>query len=147
MELNQKAVELKNKVVDSVEEWGTMLIDTYVSENQKLKPFSVYLKRGLHNSLARYDDKIQEMIDNTMLFIGDENGEYELGRVFDDALEMFNDMDEMDVALGPVDATIGRGAIRIHIPRNAFTAVIFGDTGAIKITGEDIKELRDLFVD
>ena len=146
MELKQKTIELKNKMVGSVEEWGARLIDTYVADNQRLKPFSVYLKRGLHNGLARYDDKIQEMLDNTMLFIGDENGEYELGQVFDDAMEMFNDMDEMDVALGPVDATIGKGSIRIHIPRNAFTSILFGDTGAIRITGEDIKELRDLFV-
>lgn len=145
--LQQKALELKNKVVSSLDVWGNNLIDSFVADKPKLKPLSVYIKRGLTNGLAKYDNKISKGIDNAMLFIGDKDGNYDTSKVFDDVMAMFKDMDQTDLDLGPLKATIGKGVIKIKIPDNMFTSMLFGDTGAIKITESDLIELKNLFTE
>ena len=145
--LQQKALELKNKVVSSLDVWGNNLIDSFVADKPKLKPLSVYIKRGLTNGLAKYDNKISKGIDNAMLFIGDKDGNYDTSKVFDDMMAMFKDMDQTDLDLGPLKATIGKGVIKLKIPDNMFTSMLFGDTGAIKITESDIIELKNLFTE
>lgn len=145
--LPQKALELKNKVVSSLDTWGNNLIDSFVSDKPRLKPLSVYMKRGLTNGLVRYDGKITKAVDDAMMFIGDENGNYDTSKIFDDVMSMFKDMDEMNFNLGPLDGTIGKGIIRIKIPNNMFTSMLFGDTGAIKITESDIMDLKTLFIE
>lgn len=145
--LQQKALELKNKVVSSLDVWGSNLIDSFVADKPKLKPLSVYIKRGLTNGLAKYDNKISKGIDNAMLFIGDKDGNYDTSKVFDDVMAMFKDMDQTDLDLGPLKATIGKGIIKIKIPDNMFTSMLFGDTGAIKITESDLTELKNLFTE
>lgn len=142
-----KALELKSKITDALGQWGNNLIDSFVADKPKLKPLSIYLKRGLNNGLARYDGKVQKAVDNAMMFIGDEEGNYDMNQVFDDAMLMFKEMDDMNVNLGPLEATIGKGVIKIHVPDNIFTSMLFGQTGAIKITESDILELRNLFLE
>ena len=133
--LQEKALELKSKIVDSIDVWGKNLIDSFVSDKPKLKPLSVYMKRGLTNGLARYDNKITKSVDNIMLFISDEKGNYDTAKVFDDAMSMFKDMDEMNFNI-----------IKIKIPDSMFTSFFFGNTGAIKITESDLTELKNLFI-
>lgn len=145
--LQQKALELKNKVVSSLDAWGNNLIDSFVADKPKLKPLSVYIKRGLTNGLAKYDNKISKGIDNAMLFIGDKDGNYDTSKVFDDVMAMFKDMDQTDLDLGPLKTTIGKGVIKIKIPDNMFTSMLFGDTGAIRITESDLTELKNLFTE
>lgn len=144
--LQEKALELKSKIVDSIDVWGKNLIDSFVSDKPKLKPLSVYMKRGLTNGLARYDNKITKSVDNIMLFITDEKGNYDTAKVFDDAMSMFKDMDEMNFNIGPLSGIIGKGVIKIKIPDSMFTSFFFGNTGAIKITESDLTELKNLFI-
>lgn len=142
-----KAIELKDKITGALGKWGNNLVDTFVADKPKLKPLSVYMKRGLKNGLTRYDDKVKNAVDNVMMFVTDEDGNYDMEQVFDDALAMFKDMDDMNVSLGAFDATIGKGMIKIHIPDNMFTSMLFGKAGAIKITESDILELKNLFLE
>lgn len=145
--LTEKALELKSKITDALGQWGNNLIDTFVADKPKLKPLSVYMKRGLTNGLVRYDGKVQNAVDNMMMFVTDEEGNYDMNQVFEDAMSMFKEMDDMKVNLGPLDATIGKGIIKIHVPDNIFTSMLFGKTGAIKITESDILELKNLFLE
>lgn len=145
--LPEKAIELKTKIVDALGTWGNNLIDTFVADKPRLKPLSVYMKRGLNNGLARYDRKVQKSVDDVMMFIGDENGNYDMGQVFDDTMEMFKEMDNVDINMGPLVATVGKGVIRVKIPNNVFTSMLFGDTGAIKITESDLLDLKNLFLE
>ena len=142
-----KALELKSKITNALGEWGNGLIDTFVADKPKLKPLSVYLKRGLNNGIVRYDNKIQGAVDNVMMFIGDEEGNYNMGQVFNDVMAMFKEMDETNINLGPLDAVVGKGMIKVKIPNNMFTSMLFGDTGAIKITEGDLLELKNLFLE
>lgn len=144
--LQAKALELKEKLTRAVREWGNNLVDTFVSGKPGLKPVSVYLKRGLNNAMTRFDGKVQESVDNVMMFIGDENGNYDMKSVFDDLIQMFKEMDETPVKLGMLDATVGKGVIKINIPDNVFASLLFGKAGAIKITESDIIELKDMFL-
>ena len=145
--LTEKAVELKSKITDALGEWGNNLIDTFVADKPKLKLLSVYMKRGLNNGLVRYDGKVQDAVDNMMMFVTDEDGNYDMNQVFDDVMSMFKEMDETNVNLGPLDAVIGKGMIKVKIPNNIFTSMLFGDTGAIKITEGDLLELKNLFLE
>lgn len=146
MELSRAAEDLKRKAIDSIEEWGESLIDSYVSGNRKLEPLRIYLKRGLHNGLARGEEKIDKLASDVLLFLGDENGNYDSKQVASDLLKMFEEMDDVDVKVGPVDMTVGKGVIRIHIPRNPLMGMFFGDTSAVKITKSDIEELIEIFI-
>ena len=146
MEAKEKITEIKNRLVDSVERWGGSLIDTLGEQHPKISPLKLYIKRGLHNSLSRYDAEIERAIDNVMLFVGDERGEYQVSEVWDDLLGILGEMDEMDISLGVVDATIGKGNIAIHLPRNPIIGMFFGDVGTVRITGEDLRELKNIFI-
>ena len=57
---------------------------------------------------------------------------------------IFRDMDEIPFSLGLTAGTIGKGVIRIQIPDNIFTNILFGNMGSIKVTESDIKDLFDL---
>lgn len=40
----------------------------------------------------------------------------------------------------------GKGVIRFVIPNNPITGLLFGDTEAIRITEEDLKELKEIII-
>lgn len=144
MDLTQKSLDLKCKVIDSLKVWADQRIDKLVFDNPKLKPMSVYIKRGINNLIAREDVKFADYIDNAMLFIADENGNYDTKMLFDDCMKMFKDMDEMPFSIGGIKGSVGKGIIRIPVPENMFTSMVFGNMGAIKITDADFIELKTL---
>lgn len=145
MEAKDKLISLKNKMVDSLEVWADNRIDDFVSQNPNLKVASVYMKRGAKNYLARERDKIENVIDNASLFICDEDGNIDADMLFKDMMTMFKDMDETPFGKGFLQGTIGKGMIRFKLPDNPVFNLMFGNTGAIKITEADFIELKDLF--
>lgn len=146
-DLNGKALELKNKVTEGVLRWIEERVDSLVEDNPGLRPAGKYLKRGLSNMIRRENDKIEKSIGNLMLFIADENGNYDLDMLLDDALSMFQAMPERPFDLGLFHGTVGNGVIRVQLPDNPLVSFLMGDTGAIKITGDDIKELKSILAE
>jgi hypothetical protein len=145
MDIKQKSLELKQKLIDSLSVWADDRITAFANGNPKLKTISVYLKRGANNIIKKYDNEIGKMIENAMIFIADENGNYNLNILFDDIMSMFKNMEEIPVNLGLMTITIGKGAIRIPIQKNAFTSILLGkDIGAIRITESDFVELKNI---
>lgn len=144
MDIKQKSLDLKQKFIDSLSVWADDRITVFTNSNPNLKPMSIYLKRGASNIIKKYDDEIDKMINSAMIFIADENGNYNLNALFDDIMTMFKDMEEMPINIGPMTVTVGKGNIRIPIPKNTFTNVIFGDTSAIRITQSDFVELKNI---
>lgn len=106
---------------------------------------STYLKRGVRNWIAREDCRIDKMVDNAALFIADENGNINTDVIINDFLEMFKVMDVQKANMGIFDIEYGKGEIKIIIPRNPIIDIFMGDLGQIKITCEDILEIKDLF--
>lgn len=145
MEAKEKLLGLKDKMIDSLEAWADNRIDDFVSQNPNLKVASVYMKRGAKNYLARERGKIENVIDNAALFICDEDGNVDGDMLFKDMMTMFKDMEETPFGKGLFQGTIGKGTIRLKLPDNPVFNLMFGNTGAIKITEADFIELKELF--
>lgn len=145
MEAKEKLLDLKNKTIDLLEVWIDGRIDDFVAQNPNLKIASVYMKRGAKNYLARERGKIENVIDNAALFICDEQGNIDADMLFKDMMTMFREMDETPFGKGLVQGTVGKGIIRLKLPDNPIFNLMFGNTGAIKITEADFLELKELF--
>lgn len=147
MELKQNSLELKNKLISSVRQWADQRIDAFFTENKQFKPVSLYMKRAVNNLLVREDMKIEGWVDNAMLFIADENGEYSAETLFDDAMTIFKEMEEKTFNTGMINGSIGKGQIRIELPNNPIRSFLFGDMKAIRITDADFEELRTIITE
>lgn len=147
MELKQNSLELKNKLISSVRQWADQRIDAFFTENKQFKPVSLYMKRAVNNLLIREDVKIEGWVDNAMLFIADENGEYSAETLFDDAMTIFKEMEEKSFNTGMINGSIGKGQIRIELPNNPIRSFLFGDMKAIRITDADFEELRTIITE
>ena len=142
---NNELDKLKNDLLVNMEEWATYKIDTLVECKPNLKVASTYLKRGVRNWIARENCRIDKMVDNVALFIADEHGNINTDVIIDDFLEMFNVMDVQKANMGIFDIEYGKGEIKINIPHNPVIDLFMGDLGQIKITCDDILEIKDLF--
>ena len=142
---NSELGKLKSDLLANMEEWANYKIDSLVESRPNLKVASTYLKRGVRNWVARENKRIDSMIDNVALFISDEQGNINIDVIIDDFLEMFKAMDVQEVNMGVFDVEYGKGEIKINIPHNPILDMLMGDLGQIKITTEDILEIKDLF--
>ena len=118
MELKQQALELKSRLVNSVEIWAEERVDSFVSGNTAFKPLGKYLKRGVHNIIVQKDKEITEKVEGFMLFVADENGNYDKEELFDDAMNVFKIMKPYKFEQGFLKGTIGEGSILIELPDN-----------------------------
>lgn len=137
--------KLKSDLLANMEEWANDKIDALVECRPNLKMASTYLKRGVRNWIARENGRIDKMVDNIALFISDEEGNINTDVVIDDFLEMFKAMDVQKVDMGIFGVEYGKGEIKINIPHNPILDMLMGDLGQIRITCEDILEIKDLF--
>lgn len=145
MDVKDKLIGFKDKAINSLEVWINGRIDDFVSQNPNMKVASVYMKRGAKNYLARERGKIEKTIDNAALFICDEEGNIDSDMLLNDMLTMFKEMDEIPFGKSIIQGTIGKGTIRFNLPDNPVFNLMFGNTGAIKITEADFLELKELF--
>lgn len=89
MELKQQALELKSRLINSVEIWAEERVDSFVSGNTAFKPLGKYLKRGVHNILVQKDKEITDKVEGFMMFVADENGNYDKEELFEDAINFY----------------------------------------------------------
>jgi hypothetical protein len=82
------------------------------------------------------------MLNNIALFVVDENGEYNLPKFVDDMTEVVKTMDETPWNIGIISGTLGKGKLRVHIPDNILTRLIFGESGAVCFSADDIAKMR-----
>ena len=146
MELKEKLEAVKTKFNRAAHTWIDDRIDDFTRNNPQLKTVSTYLKRGAKNYLLKEDKKINELIDGLSLFICDENGNIDVNMLFDDFIEMFNSMEEREFNLDILKGNLGSGAMKIEIPNNLLTNLVFGNMGYIRITSGDLVELKKLFI-
>ncbi len=147
MDLKQQSLELKSQLINSVEIWADERINTFASSNQNFAPLSKYLKRGVHNLLIQKDKEITNTIEGAMLFVADENGNYDKEEVFDDVMNIFKTMKPYKFEQGFIKGTIGQGSILIELPDNGLMNFFLGDSNAIRITEADFLELKSIFTE
>lgn len=138
---------LKEKMLGSLDTWLKGRIDEMVSDNPALSLPSVYIKRGCHNILNKYEGKISQSIDNAALFLADENGDINTNTLFADAMEIFKGLEDNTFDIGLVQGVVGKGRISITLPDNIFTNIIFGNKKTITFNENDFMELKSLFVE
>ena len=138
---------LKEKMLDSLDTWLKGRVDEMVSDNPALSLPSVYIKRGCHNILNKYEGKISQSIDNAALFLADENGDINTNTLFADAMEIFKELEDNTFDIGLIQGVVGKGRISITLPDNIFTNIIFGNKKTITFNENDFLELKSLFVE
>ena len=138
---------LKDKILDSLDLWLEERIDDMIKDNTSLAIPSVYLKRGCHNIINKYEGKISEGIDNAALFFTDENGNIDAKTVFEDIMKIFSSMEETSFDLGIIKGIVGKGKISLTLPDNILTNIVFGSNKAITLNENDFLELKELLLE
>jgi hypothetical protein len=146
MNIYTEGAAMKKKVADAIEEWALEIVDGFTSGNPRMTMTGVYIKNGIRNYRKREEAKWDKMIDDAALFIADEKGEVDMDKVFKDAMQYLNDVEEMPISLGLFDGTIGKGTIKIHIPDNMLMRLLFGENSALILREADFKALKEMMV-
>lgn len=142
--IKENTAELTGNLKVAVKNWVNGKIDELASNRPKLKAASVYLKRGLSNYMEREDKRINSMIDGISLFVADKDGNIDTDMLIDDAVTMFKSMDMASYDVSAFNIEYGRGIITVNIPHNFFLDMIFGDLGQIRITADDLLEIKQM---
>lgn len=144
--MNTTIEHIKEKAATALQSWVDSKIDNLVNAHPNLAVASVYLKRGMKNCIIHYDERINSFIDKMAMFICDEDGNINIDTVFSDLMSAFANMPEQEFRFGFVNGTLGKGVIRIILPQNLFARLLFSDIEAIRITKEDLLELKTVLL-
>lgn len=144
MYLKEETAKLTADLKKAVRTWADGKINELSASRPKLKMASTYLKRGLDNWLDREEKRIGSVVDGLTLFVADKDGKIDTGTLIDDAVDMFKEMDVAYADMGIFGVEYGKGAVTINIPHNVFLDMIFGDLGQIRITADDLLEIKEL---
>lgn len=134
--------KFKGDFKTAIQEWVEYRIDELFPNKPQTK---VLLKRGLNNYLSRADGKLNGMIDNSLLFITDENGTIDTDVAIDMFVDMFKEMDIQEYKIGMIPITVGKGEVVAELPHNPLLDMVVGNLGKVKITSADFLELKELF--
>lgn len=134
--------KFKGDFKTAIQEWVEYRIDELFPNKPQTK---VLLKWGLNNYLSKADGKLNGMIDNSLLFITDENGTIDTDVAIDMFVDMFKEMDIQEYKIGMIPITVGKGEIVAELPHNPLLDMVVGNLGKVKITSADFLELKELF--
>lgn len=136
--------ELKEKLLTSLDLWADARISDMVKENPALAIPSVYMKRASHNIIAKNKDKWGKSIDNATLFIADEDGNIDANTIFEDMMQMLENIGNYEFDFGFIKGRIDVGTLSIDLPDNIITTILFGSKKSISFTKDDFEELKSL---
>ena len=134
---------LKGNIKTALMQWSEGKLNALCMTHPQLKPMSVYLRRGLTNYLDRIDDKVDSAVDMLLLFVADKDGNIDTDTLINDAVEMFKLSDVHQSNIGVFDLTYGAGEILLTMPHNPLLDIFFGNLGQIKLTAEDLLEMKN----
>lgn len=144
MYLREETARLTADIKKSVKLWGEKKIDELCAERPRMKAASVYLKRGLNNWLDREEKQVDDMANTLTLFAADKEGNIDTNTLIDDAVNIFREMEVNYTKVGALGVEYGKGAVTISIPHNILLDMIFGDLEKIRITADDLLEVKSL---
>lgn len=136
--------KLRGDLSDSLMVWAGDRIDDFVQGKPVLSLAGSHLKRRIENEMAFNSDKMSKYLNEAAMWIMDKDGNVKADLLIDDFISILKSMKETSFSYGFLKGQIGAGVINIHLPRNPLTSLIFGDTTAIKITENDLLELKGL---
>ncbi len=133
--------KFKGDFKTAIQDWIENRIDELFPNKPQTK---VLLKRGLNNYISKADGKMNNMINNSLLFIADDNGAIDTDVAIDMFIDMFKEMDVQEYSIGMIPVTVGKGEIVAELPHNPLLDMIVGNLGKVKITSADLLELKEL---
>ncbi len=133
--------KFKGDFKTAIQNWIEYRIDELFPAKPQTK---VLLKRGLNNYISKADGKLNNIIDNSLLFIADENGAIDTDVAIDLFVDMFKEMDVQEYNIGMIPITVGKGEIVAELPHNPLLDMVVGNLGKVKITSADLLELKEL---
>lgn len=134
--------EFKGKLKSSLQQWGYSKIDEIFPNKPQIKSFA---KNGLNNMMARYDEKLNKWVDTFMIFAGTENGTIDTDQVVEMAVEMFKELEPNRYQFEFMDIEVGKGQVVFHLPQNMLFDLLLGKSGTIRMTADDLLELKEMF--
>lgn len=143
MYIKTEVGKIKTDISQALQQWSSSKIDALVNAHPQLKPMSVYLRRGVSNYLQRIEGQIDSAVDMLTLFAADDAGNIDAGTLIGDAVEMFKLSDVREAKVGIFDLTYGAGEVVLSLPRNPVLDIFVGDLGVVKLTTDDLLELRN----
>lgn len=132
----------KGQIKDNVLKWAETQIDQMLPNKVAARAM---LKNMAGNVLARFDNKINQGVDAAFLMFGDTQGYIDSDTVVDFVCNMLKEMPHTDYAVGPIGIRVGKGEVLVEFPRSVFSDLIVGNLEGVKITTEDIKQIKNLF--
>lgn len=135
--------QFKGKIKSALQDWGNAKIDEMLPKKAAPK---VFLKNGLNNLLTRYDAHINKWVDNIFIFIADENGVIDSDTMLDTLVDIFKEMPKKEYSYGSFSAVAGGGEVIISFPHSFLIDMLVGDMGSVKITTEDILDIKAMFI-
>lgn len=131
--------QFKGEIKDALQNWGESKIDAMFPNRPMVKSL---LKRGLDNSIVRFDSRINKGLDTAFLFFADSNGVIDSDTMVDMIKDIFKEMDVKTYHFGFVDAVVGKGEAILSVQGNDWIDMLLGDFGSVKFTVDDIDEIK-----
>lgn len=94
--------------------------------------------------IAKNKDSLCKSIDNATLFIADEDGNIDANTIFEDMMQMLENISNYEFDFGFVKGRIDGGTLSIDLPDNIITTILFGSKKSISFTKNDFEELKSL---
>lgn len=131
---------LKGQLKDAMVSWSDSMIDQMLPNKVTARTL---LKNAIGNALNRFDGKINQLVDSAFLVFGDSNGVIDTDSTIDLLCGMLEEMKPTEYSIGFVDLIVGKGEVKLQFPHNIFSDLVVGDLGGVKLTTDDIKELKN----
>ena len=132
----------KGKLKTNIQKWAEEKIDMLFPSKPQVR---VFAKRGLDNLLSRHDARINKAIDTALLFVGDKDGTVDSDVAIETLAALFNEMDVRKYDIAGIGINVGKGAISIDFPHHFVYDMLVGNLGQVKITTDDLLELKGMF--
>lgn len=132
--------KFKNAMIVAIEKWSDMMIDKMVPGKAEIRTM---MKNYVGNLLFQHGDKIEESIDQAFLFVGDKDGNIDSDSVVDMVCGLLNEMQESEFNFGRMSARVGKGQVEMVFPDGIISRILFGDLKGVRITNEDIKQIKN----
>jgi len=133
--------EFHSVVKDTITDWCNGKIDELLPKSPVSKTL---LKNGLKNVLARYEATLNKWADNLFLLVADGDGVIDSDTMIDTMADVFSEIPPREYHAGGITANVGKGSVVVELPRNILVDMLVGGTGSIRLTADDILELKDI---
>lgn len=130
----------KGQLKDAIVGWSDMMVDQMLPNRVTARTL---FKNAIGNVLNRFDGKVNQFVDSAFIMFGDSSGVIDTDTTIDLLCDMLDEMKQMDYSFGFINASVGKGEIKIQFPHNVFSDLIVGDLGGVKFTSSDIKQLKN----